>query len=88
MKMCIVGVKDNVAGLFGRPIFTHSEAMAIRAFADELNRPDGSDELHRHPEDFDLYLLGHFDDVDGVVTGNDGSTILAKGAAMKRPRDA
>jgi len=68
MEMTVVSLRDNVSGLFGRPIFTHSDKVAVRSLSDEVNRPDGTDDLHRHPEDFDLYLIGSFDDQSGLLT--------------------
>lgn len=67
MKRVITAVRDRAADSFGQPIFTASIGQAIRAFSDEINRqaPPQENALFAHPEDFDLYELGSFDDGDG-----------------------
>lgn len=60
MNFVIVSVKDSAAQAFGRPIFVPSNAVAIRSFRDEVNRKDSTDDLSRHPDDFELYQLGVF----------------------------
>lgn len=61
----IVAVKDRAADVFGVPVFVQSKGIAIRSFADEINRSDPQNQLYNHPEDFDLFFLGTFDDSDG-----------------------
>lgn len=65
MKQVVVSIRDRVADCFSRPVFTQTEGTAIRSFTDEVNRPAADNELGKHPEDFDLYLVGVFDDQDG-----------------------
>ena len=59
MKLVIVSVKDTAAQVFGRPIFV--------PVGDEVNRKDFTDDLSRHPDDFELYELGSFDDSIGLI---------------------
>lgn len=63
MEMCIVAVRDNRVEAYMQPTFVHHKGAAIRAFLDHC-RDDKSDFI-RHPEDFDLYFLGSFDDKKG-----------------------
>ena len=67
MNLVIVSVKDSAAQAFGRPIFVPSNAVAIRSFRDEVNRKDSTDDLARHPDDFELYEVGVFDDATGII---------------------
>jgi hypothetical protein len=62
MKLIICAVKDRAADAFARPMFVPSTGVAIRSFTDEVNRKDAENQLHNHPDDFDLYNLGVFDD--------------------------
>lgn len=62
MKYKIVSVRDRVAGCFGVPNFVVSSGAAIRAFGDEINRADSKNHFYMHPDDFDLFELGEFDD--------------------------
>ena len=57
MHQIIVSVKDTAAQAFGRPVFVPSAAVAIRSFRDEVNRKDSTDDLAKHPSDFDLYEI-------------------------------
>jgi len=82
MKAPIVSVYDAVAEVFGRPFIVQSEGSAVRAFGDEVNRADGQEDLHKHPGDFDLYVIGHFDDSTGQVVGH-APSLLVRGAVMK-----
>ena len=68
MKYKIVAVRDNAIGTFAQPWFVPSIGAAVRAFGDEVKREGSngqSNPLNMHPNDFDLYDLGVYDD-DGV----------------------
>jgi hypothetical protein len=71
MILVIVSVKDTAAQAFGRPIFVPSTAVAVRSFRDEINRKDSNEDMAKHPEDFELYELGSFDDSNGVISVNE-----------------
>lgn len=62
MKYIVCCVRDRVADVYGQPFFSASTGLAIRGFQDEINRADEKNILHNHPEDFDLYQLGTYDD--------------------------
>lgn len=65
MKLQVLAVRDRAVDAFGRPMFFPSNGAAIRAFGDEVNRQSPDNPYHEHPEDYDLYLLGIFDDETG-----------------------
>lgn len=83
MKYVIVSVHDRAAAAYGRPIFTMTAGQAIRSFQDEINRPHDQNEMHRHPEDFDLYELATFDDHNGKFTNLEEPKQLAIGKNLK-----
>lgn len=62
MKYCVIVVRDRTADVFGAPTFHASVGGAIRGFSDEVNRKDANNMFNRHPEDFDLFMLGTYDD--------------------------
>lgn len=63
MKMHIVAVRDIVANVFGQPMFVGTLGGAIRSFGDQCtNTTDASNVLATHPEDFELYQLGEYND--------------------------
>jgi len=62
MKYVVVTVRDRTADVFGQPFFVARVGQAIRSFADEVNNASSDSAIAKHPEDFDLYELGSFDD--------------------------
>lgn len=83
MKYQIVSVKDRAVDAYGRPIFTFTTGQAIRSFQDEINRADQNNEMHKHPEDYDLYLIGTFDDQTAELISQ-VPTQLAIGKQLKQ----
>ena len=65
MLLFVVSVKDRASDLFNRPFFVPHRNVAVRDFTDEVNRVAADNNLNKHPDDFDLYLLGEFDDNKG-----------------------
>jgi hypothetical protein len=65
MNLFVVSVKDRAADVFNRPFFVPHRNVAIRDFTDEVNRSAVDNQLNKHPDDFDLYLLGEFNDNTG-----------------------
>jgi hypothetical protein len=59
-KLFVVVVRDRALDIFGRPFFAPSLAMAERSFKDEVNSAESP--MHNHPEDFDSYILGTYDE--------------------------
>lgn len=62
MKLVIVAIRDSAANAFGRPNFVPALGAAVRGFGDEVNRRAEDNPLHAHPEDFEMFELGMFDD--------------------------
>jgi hypothetical protein len=85
MKLNICSVKDRAADAFGRPMFVPSTGVAIRSFSDELNRSDTDNQLFNHPDDFDLYEFGVFDDNTGLFDLYDQPKLLSLGKQVKIP---
>lgn len=81
--MQIVAVRDTKADTYSRPFFVPTLGMAIRSFHDEVNRVDQNNELNKHPEDFNLYHLGTFEDEKGTFNGLDQPKQIAIGSQMR-----
>lgn len=62
----VFAVRDSKAVAFMQPFFSGANGAAIRAFADAAN--DGKSPIAMHPEDYNLYELGDFDDNSGEFT--------------------
>lgn len=61
----ICAVRDRAVDSFGQPFFVRARGEALRGFMDEINNKDSA--LHAHPEDYDLYVIGAFDDLSGEI---------------------
>lgn len=84
MIYTIVSVHDRAADAYGRPIFVNSIGQAIRSFQDEINRPHENNEMNRHPDDFDLFELGTYDEHTGKFENlKDGPRQIAIGKQLK-----
>lgn len=66
--MIVVSVRDTVSSTFGTPFFSQNQQTALRSVRMEVNNADARSVLHTHPADFELYVLGEFDDISGSFT--------------------
>jgi len=83
MKLSLCSVKDRAADAYGRPMFVPSTGVAIRSFSDEINRSDADNQLYNHPDDFDLYEFGTFDDNTGEFELYEQPKLLSLGKQVK-----
>lgn len=63
MKLEIYSVYDGKASFYLQPVYMQSRGHAVRSFMDNAN--DKTHFLGKTPEDFTLFYLGTFDDIDG-----------------------
>lgn len=85
MILRIYGIRDLKAAAFAPPFFQARDEMAVRAFSDAIGDP--SHPMSRHPEDYQLFYLGEFDDGSGIVTPNaEGPVFLVNG--LGNPEEA
>lgn len=71
MIYLMVSVKDTAVGAFLRPFCVRNRGEAMRIFTDEVNRADQQNPLYLHPKDFELWIIGSFDDASGQVLALD-----------------
>lgn len=64
MKLIIFSIRDRAADVFAQPFYQTSVGQAVRSFGDAINSGDKNSNLCLHPDDFDLYELGFFNDED------------------------
>lgn len=62
MKLLLVSLFDRGVQAYGRPFYVPHVNAALRSLTDEVN--NAQSDLFKHPDDFDLYELGEFDDSD------------------------
>ena len=62
----IYTVYDIKAQVFMNPMFTFNHEAAIRTFTDCVNQQDHA--FYQHPEDYQLFFLGTYDQDTGKIT--------------------
>lgn len=61
----VCAVRDSALDAFMRPFFVPARGLAIRSFSDEVNRVAEGNGLNSHPDDYELYCIGTFDEDTG-----------------------
>ena len=65
MKLKLYAIYDTVSCVYDRPWCSHNDSSALRLFSDiacDENHPVG-----KHPEHYQLYRIGRYDDNNGVI---------------------
>lgn len=70
MKLHIYSVYDQAAGAFITPFFQQNDGLAIRAFQGLVNSDDKNN-VSQYPDQFTLFKIGEFDDLEGNIIGTD-----------------
>lgn len=65
MKLFLVTIRDAVAGTWRAPACVNSLGGFLRGMSDEVNRAAPDNDFYKHPEDFEVYKLGMYDDESG-----------------------
>lgn len=69
MNRLLLVLRDTVAGQYMAPFVSPTLGVAYRQLADAVNRESTPDDpLVAHPEDFELFRLGVYDDETGLMT--------------------
>jgi len=83
MRKSIVVVKDTAARVFGTPFVVQAVAQAVRSLRDEVNSKEATSDLARHPDDFELYEIGSFDEDTGVITPTPEPIIVCRAKDLR-----
>lgn len=65
MKLQIFAVYDHKSQTYGTPFFKTHMGVAIRDFGDAAQDPQTT--ICRHPEDYQLFNVGEYDDSDASI---------------------
>lgn len=79
----VFSVFDSKAAAYALPFFLPRVEVAIRSFRDAVRNPEH--DMHRHPEDYSLHLLGEFDDASGAFTSRAPVLVAKAQEAPSRP---
>lgn len=66
MKLNAYVIFDSKAQIYNKPFFLINSSIALRSFQDITN--DENTDIHNHPEDFSLWLIGEYEDATAVFT--------------------
>lgn len=81
MKLSIFSVYDSKANAFIPPFVLPNEAMAKRVFADCANDPNHN--FCKWSNDFNLFMIGEFDDISGTIEATVKPVNLGLASAFK-----
>lgn len=70
MKIHLVAIRDIKTNMFSNPSAVSSLGGAIRDFGDQCRSENKQDLIAKHPEDFELYQLGEYDNESGKLTND------------------
>lgn len=88
-KLVVVAVRDRASDTFARPFFVPALGVALRGFSDEINRADADNNLYKHPDDYDLYEIGSFDeDTAELIPIKPKMVAIGKSVAIRGGSDA
>lgn len=73
-------IRDSKAEYFYPPAYNKTHGEAERTFRDLAQNQET--QIGKHPEDFDLYFTGEFDDQTGKVTPLDSPQHIVKAIAL------
>lgn len=59
-------IYDKKAGIYNKPFFFVNEHVAQRAAQELID--NGDSQIAQHPEDFTMFEIGEYDDVEGKIT--------------------
>lgn len=65
MKKVMFSIRDIKANAYCNPFFMSARGEAVRAFADLVE--DVKTGVNKHPEDYELFEIGEFDDCSGLL---------------------
>lgn len=85
MVLKAFAVHDQKSKAFNTPFFKHTHGEAERDFKSAVNdNSQQNNNLHKYPEDFDLYHVGEYDDQTGLFTPVKTPQIVIKAVAVKQ----
>lgn len=80
MKQKIYAIRDTKGECFNQPFFQRTHGEAERSFA-RLAQDDNS-MVGKYPDDYDLYWIGEYDQLTGLITAEKSPQHIAKAAMI------
>ena len=77
MRYVLISMHDRAVNAFQPVANVRAEGEALRVFKDLISNPQS--QQHQHPDDYDLYIVGYFDDQTGRLEPLDVPRKIADG---------
>lgn len=84
----VMTVKDRALDIYNLPFTQTTVAQGVRSFTDEINSNPETSGLAKHPDDYDLYVIGHYDDTTGRLWPLEVPELVVRGKDLVRPADS
>lgn len=68
MKYILCVIHDRSIDAYINLHCVRAEGQAIRQFMDAINDKETNSAIYKHPDDYDLYTVGTYDDNDGTLS--------------------
>lgn len=82
MILNIYSIYDLQIRAYSQPYYSHTNGSALRAFSDHVNDPQS--QPNKHPEDYQLFHLGTFNDETGELTPTTKPTMIGNATEYKK----
>lgn len=80
----ILTVKDRALDIYNLPFTQTTVAQAVRGFTDEVNSDPNRSGVAKHPDDYDLYLIGHYDEETAGLVPLELPKLIVRGKDLIR----
>lgn len=74
----VLAVRDSAVRAFNVPFFVPTLELGLRTFYDEVKRKDDNNQMNKHPEDFELWYLGAYDEDSGLFSDQANVRMVAR----------
>lgn len=82
-QLIVCAVKDTATQSFGTPFTVLTRNAAIRSFRAEVNSKNDSSMISTHPQDFELFVCGSFDQDAGTLAAYSAPELLVRAIDLK-----
>lgn len=80
-------VKDRAIDTYNIPFTQTTREEAVRNFKDQINDDPKTNPLAKHPDDYDLYMVGEFDENWGKLEPIGNPQLIARGKDLVEPKE-
>lgn len=80
----IFTVKDRALDIYNLPFTMNTAAQAVRSFTDEINGDKTRSQVAQHPDDYDLYIIGEYDEQTAAVLPLQPIEMIVRGKDLIR----